>query len=41
LEGARKVIFGFDNQNYKDERILSAQTLSGTGALRVIADFLK
>jgi len=40
LEGARKVIFGFDNQNYKDERILSAQTLSGTGALKVLCDFL-
>jgi aspartate/tyrosine/aromatic aminotransferase len=40
LEGARKVLFGFDNQNYKDERIVSAQTLSGTGALKVLCDFL-
>ena len=39
-KGARGVLFGWDHPNVKDPRIVTAQTLSGTGALRVIADFL-
>ena len=38
--GARGVLFGWDHPDVKNPRIVTAQTLSGTGALRVIADFL-
>lgn len=34
-------MFGWDHQDVTSGRVASAQTLSGTGALRVIADFLK
>ena len=33
-------MFGFDNNYHKDSRIVSSQTLSGTGALKIISDFL-
>jgi aspartate/tyrosine/aromatic aminotransferase len=39
-KGAQGVIFGFDSPLVGDPRVASVQTLSGTGALRVIADFL-
>ena len=39
-KGAQGVIFGFDSPWVGDERVASVQTLSGTGALRVIAEFL-
>lgn len=40
LTGARGVIFGWKHADVTSGRVASAQTLSGTGALRVIADFL-
>jgi aspartate/tyrosine/aromatic aminotransferase len=39
--GARGAMFGWDHPENKSGRIVTCQTLSGTGALRVIADFLK
>ena len=39
-KGARGVLFGFDSPLVNDPRVVSLQTLSGTGALRVIGDFL-
>jgi len=39
-EGARGVLFGWDHPDVKSGRVASVQTLSGTGALRVIAEFL-
>jgi len=39
-KGAQGVIFGFDSPMVGDARVASVQTLSGTGALRVIAEFL-
>jgi len=39
-KGARGVMFGFNSPLVNDPRVVSVQTLSGTGALRVIADFL-
>lgn len=39
--GARGAIFGWDSPEVNSGRVVTAQTLSGTGALRVIADFLK
>lgn len=40
-KGSRGVLFGWDHPDTKSGRVMSAQTLSGTGALRIIADFLK
>ena len=39
--GARQVLFGWEHKDVHSGRVASVQTLSGTGALRVIADFLK
>lgn len=39
-KGARGVLFGFDHPDVTSGRVTTCQTLSGTGALRVIADFL-
>ena len=39
-KGARGVLFGWDSPLVSDPRVATIQTLSGTGALRVIADFL-
>jgi len=39
-KGARGVLFGFDHPLVNDPRVVSAQTLSGTGALTIIASFL-
>ena len=39
-KGAQGVLFGFDSPWVGDDRVASVQTLSGTGALRVIGDFL-
>lgn len=39
-KGARGVVFGFDHPLVNDPRVVSAQTLSGTGALTIIANFL-
>lgn len=38
---ARDLIFGKDNKATKEGRIVSSQTLSGTGALRVGFEFIK
>jgi len=40
LKGARGVLFGFDSPMVNDPRVYSSQTLSGSGALRIIGDFL-
>ena len=39
-KGARGVLFGWNHPDVTSGRVCSSQTLSGTGALRVIADFL-
>ena len=39
-KGARMAVFGWDSPHVASDRIGTIQTLSGTGALRVIADFL-
>jgi aspartate/tyrosine/aromatic aminotransferase len=41
LRGARGVLLGWDHEDVNSGRIVSAQTLSGTGAIRVICAFLK
>lgn len=40
-KGARGVLFGFDHPAVNDPRVVSAQTLSGTGALNVLGEFLR
>jgi len=40
-KGARGVAFGWDHPLVNDPRVVSAQTLSGTGALRILSEFLK
>ena len=39
-KGARGVLFGWNHADVNSGRVASAQTLSGTGALRVIGEFL-
>lgn len=39
-KGARGAVWGFDNDQIHTGRIISSQTLSGTGALRVVGEFL-
>lgn len=39
-KGARGVLFGWNHADVSSGRVASAQTLSGTGALRVVAEFL-
>lgn len=39
-KGARMVLFGWDHKDVTSGRVVSAQTLSGTGALRILGDFL-
>lgn len=39
-KGARGVLFGWDHPDVSSGRVASSQTLSGTGALRVIGEFL-
>lgn len=38
--GARGVLFGWDHQDVTSGRVCTSQTLSGTGALRIIGEFL-
>jgi len=38
-KGARGALFGWDHEDVTSGRVASCQTLSGTGALRVIAEF--
>jgi hypothetical protein len=40
LKGSRGVLFGWDHADVTSGRVASLQTLSGTGALRMISDFL-
>ena len=40
-KGARGVLFGWNHPDVSSGRVASCQTLSGTGALRIISDFLK
>ena len=41
IRGARMALFGWDSPHVASDRIATIQTLSGTGALRVIADTFK
>ena len=41
LKGARGVLFGFDHPMVNDEKVVSCQSLSGGGALRIVGEFLK
>jgi aspartate aminotransferase, cytoplasmic len=41
IKGSRQVTFGWDSPLVTSDRIITCQTLSGTGALKVLADFLK
>ena len=38
--GARGVLFGWDHPDVKSGRVATAQSLSGTGALKMLSDFL-
>ena len=40
LKGSRGVLFGWNHPDVNSGRVVSCQTLSGTGALRIIADTL-
>ena len=40
LKGARGVLFGWNHPDVSSGRVVSSQTLSGTGALRIIGEFL-
>lgn len=40
LPAARNLMFGEDSVAVKEKRIVSSQTISGTGSLRVLSDFL-
>lgn len=40
-KGARGVLFGWNHADVTSGRVASSQTLSGTGALRVVGEFLK
>jgi aspartate aminotransferase len=40
-KGARGVLFGWDHPDVTSGRVASAQSLSGTGALRIVGEFLK
>jgi aspartate/tyrosine/aromatic aminotransferase len=40
-KGARGSLFGWNHPDVESGRVVTCQTLSGTGALRVIAEFLK
>ena len=39
-KGARGVLFGWDHPDVTSGRVCTSQTLSGTGALRVLGEFL-
>ena len=41
VSGSQKLIFGKDSPLLKEGRVCSAQTISGTGALRLGFDFIK
>ena len=41
LKGARGVLFGFNHSDVTSGRVASAQTLSGSGALRVLGEFIQ
>lgn len=38
--GAKQVLFGWDSPEVTSGRVVTAQSLSGTGALKMLADFL-
>ena len=41
MKGARGVVFGWDSPMVTSDRVVSAQSLSGGGALRLLMEFLK
>ena len=40
ITGSRQVLFGWDHPLVQDSRLVTSQALSGTGALKILADFL-
>lgn len=40
-KGARMAIFGWESPHVNSDKVGTIQTLSGTGALRILADFLR
>ena len=40
LKGARGVLFGWNHADVNSGRVATSQTLSGTGALRIVGEFL-
>jgi len=40
-DGVKKLVFGADSEPYQSDRIATVQSLGGTGALKIGADFLK
>jgi aspartate aminotransferase, cytoplasmic len=38
--GSRQVLFGWDHPDVTSGRVASAQSLSGTGALKILSDYL-
>lgn len=40
-EGAKMALLGWNHPDVKSGRVVTCQTLSGTGALKILADFLK
>ena len=40
VKGARGAIFGWDHPDINSDRIESTQTISGTGALNILSEFL-
>jgi len=41
IVGSKQVAFGWDHPDVTSGRVATCQTLSGTGALKIVADFLK
>ena len=41
ITGSKQVAFGWDHPDVTSGRIATCQTLSGTGALKIVADFLR
>jgi aspartate/tyrosine/aromatic aminotransferase len=41
IKGSKMVAFGWEHPDVTSGRVVTCQTLSGTGSLRVVADFLR
>ena len=40
ITGSKQVLFGWDHPDVNSGRVVSSQALSGTGALKILADFI-